>query len=111
MKAETPKDVVADLMKHSLVELPFGDFDQRMMMEIRREAVVLAKSKKDKDRSALFFTLGCLLGAIFSNWLVFTGGDSIQGGRLMLMAVGVLMFLLFVKSAYAMLVKSTIDNG
>ena len=110
MKAEKPKDAVADLMKYSLVELPFGDFDQRMMMLIRREATVLAKSKKDKDRSALFFTLGCLLGAIFSNWLVFKGGADIQEGKLMLMAVGVLMFLLFVKSAYAMLVKPAINN-
>ncbi len=106
MNAEKQKDAVAHMMRHSLVELPFSDFDQRMMMQIRREAEVMATSKKDKNRAALFFTLGCLFGAILSNWLVFGFSAELNNVKILVQAVGVLTFLLFVRSAYNLLMAS-----
>ena len=100
MDNKPAKDPIAEIMKHSLVELPFTDFDQRMMMQIRREAMAIAKSKKDKNLSSLFFALGCLVGAFLFNWLAFVQLPYTHGVKIFLQVIGVLLFLLCVNSGY-----------
>ena len=58
MDNKPAKDPIAEIMKHSLVELPFTDFDQRMMMQIRREAMAIAKSKKGQKFVITIFCFG-----------------------------------------------------
>lgn len=100
------KDPITQLLKHSLVEMPFSDFDQRMMLQIRREAAVLEKTKKDKNLSSIFFALGCLFGAFLFNWLAFEQLPYTQSIKIFLQVAGVLLFLLFVNSVYKRIVNS-----
>ena len=106
MENKSSKDPIAGLMKHSLVELPFSDFDQRMMLQIRREAVVLDKAKKDKNLSSIFFGLGCLFGAFVFNWLAFGQLPYTHGIKIFLQIGGILMFLLLLNNVYRRFVHS-----
>ena len=100
MENKSSKDPISGLMKHSLVELPFSDFDQRMMLQIRREALVLDKAKKDKNLSSIFFGLGCLFGAFVFNWLALGQLPYTHGIKIFLQIAGVLMLLLLLNNVY-----------
>ncbi len=94
-------DPIAELMQHGLVEMPFSDFDHRMMVSIRREAVTISHSKRDKSRAYLFFMLGCFFGLCMSAYIgVGYAGVTAMNGGILWQVTTVVFFYLLLGSAY-----------
>jgi hypothetical protein len=96
-------DQLAKVMKHSLVEMPFSDFDQRMMLQIRKEAIALERAKKDKSSASTFFMLGCFFGTCCSGVVAFSKDiRNIEGVDLKSVwhASAVILLFLFLNSFY-----------
>lgn len=55
------------LMKHSLVELPFQDFEERMMDKIRQEKQQHNLVQHNIRFAWIFFVLGLFLGLLITN--------------------------------------------
>jgi len=108
MNNEFPNDTIANAMKHSLVEMPFSDFDQRMMQQIRKEAIALEKTRKDKNNASLFFVLGCFFGMCCSGILVM-GKQANElfgfGLKSVLQATSVILLFLFLNGVYKLFIK------
>ncbi|HEY0667635.1 MAG TPA: hypothetical protein VGD22_05635 [Sphingobacteriaceae bacterium] len=73
MSNETLKrDSLRDLMKESLLEMPFSDFESRTMRFILIEAGSRASAAKDKKLSSIFFVLGNVSGLLIALLLLNT---------------------------------------
>ncbi len=74
MPHESPShDPLRQLMKHSLVEMPFSDFEARTMHRIREQESVRAATTKDRKLFTVFFVLGVIAGITVSALLSGTG--------------------------------------
>ncbi|MEJ5996496.1 hypothetical protein WG904_18855 [Pedobacter sp. Du54] len=97
-------------LKNSLVELPFSDFDQRMMQEIRKEAIVLEKTKKDRNIASLFFMLGCFFGMCCAGLAAFSKEVSGMDLKTVWQAATVILGFLFINSFYTIVYKKIARN-
>jgi hypothetical protein len=107
MNDHIPADPVAEVMKNGLVELPFSDFDHRVMVKIRREAETVARSKKDKRFSSLFFMLGCFSGMCLSGMV---GLGERPGEPVWWKMITIVLFLLFLDSACQQVFKTRLAS-
>lgn len=65
-------DPLRSLMKDSLLEMPFSDFESRTMQYILMEASSRASVAKDKKLSYIFFVLGNFSGLLIAALLLNT---------------------------------------
>ncbi|GAB3931023.1 hypothetical protein [Mucilaginibacter myungsuensis] len=69
MKPQQPtNDLTSHLLKSKVVEMPFSDFEDRMMQRIVQQAEVSKQAHKDIKMSTLCFTIGCCLGIVATAW-------------------------------------------
>jgi len=66
MSKETEDKFIKELMGKSGVKMPFDDFEEKLMQEIRREANTSRSLLKDVKLSWFFFVVGTLFGLVLS---------------------------------------------
>lgn len=98
-KNESQDQLLSNIMKSSLVEMPFSDFEDRVMLQIQQESTAYSQSRRDRNRSSVFFALGCCAGMVLSFLLsVYQWPEGVQSGMFKLLAqvVFAIMFVYFV---------------
>jgi hypothetical protein len=86
MNKDQKQELLAKIMKNSLVEMPFSDFDDQVMLRIQQETVATSQSRRDRKRSSIFFALGCAAGMILSFLLSVYQWEGVQNGMFKLFA-------------------------
>lgn len=87
-------------LRKSLIEMPFGDFDQRMMLQVKKEAASFEKTKRDRNIASLFFMLGCLFGIVGAGLVAFSHEIDSTHLKGISQAVTVTLVFLFINSVY-----------
>ena len=68
---EINDDALRHLMKESMVNMPFTDFEDRTMQRVFMEAELKASTANDRKLAHLFFVLGMVCGLIIAVLLSF----------------------------------------
>lgn len=83
------------LLSESLVEIPFADFEDRLMQKVHEEAKEQRSILKNMRLSWLFFTVGSLFG-IFATTLLPAIEQSIWGLEIKSLQLPIFLLLAFV---------------
>ncbi|MCK9640184.1 MAG: hypothetical protein M0R39_09775 [Prolixibacteraceae bacterium] len=66
MTIEKEDKFIKELMGKSVVKMPFDDFEEKLMLEIHKEAKTSHSFLKDIKLSWFFFVVGTLFGLVLS---------------------------------------------
>lgn len=69
-KMQQEEKLIKNLMKHSLTEMPFQDFEDRMMDQIRQEQQQKKSVNNNLHLAWLFFFLGLFMGLLITSLTV-----------------------------------------
>ncbi len=83
------------LMSESVVEIPFADFEERLMVKVKAEAKQKQSILKNVRLSWVFFTIGSIFG-IFATVLIPMIKQSIWGLELKHLQIPIFLVLAFV---------------
>lgn len=71
---ELQDKIIKEIVSYSKLELPFSDFDQRMLQRIKEYEVRKKLAEKNRFLSQLSFLFGVILGFVL-NYLVIENAD------------------------------------
>lgn len=70
MPDKLPSDhIFSRLLKHSRLEMPFSDFEERTMARIKKESLAKSSLTRHKNLAVLFFILGTGFGFALTFYL------------------------------------------
>ena len=102
MMTENEDKLVQSLMEKSLVEMPFSDFEDRLMEQIRKEEITSRSFWRSIKLSWLFFMIGTCLGIYITTFL--------YQPNAVIMGIPVRQIILIIQVIFTILILTQFDK-